>query len=74
VGFTVSKKIGKAVKRNFAKRRLKALFFEIAKYLKDGTYVFVAKKPIVDNNYDEIKKEIVNALTKLKLYSEKNKQ
>ncbi len=71
MGFTVSKKIGKAVKRNFAKRRLKALFFEIEEFLKEGTVVFVAKKAIVESDYAKIKKEIVKALKKLNIYKDK---
>ena len=35
VGFTATKKIGNAVKRNRAKRRLRALFCEFSHSLKD---------------------------------------
>ena len=70
VGFTVSKKIGNAVKRNFAKRRLRALFYEIEEFLKEGTYIFVAKKDIVNSKYGYIKSSVIRALKKLKVYRE----
>jgi len=68
VGFTVSKKIGNAVKRNFAKRRLRALFSEIEEFLKEGTYIFVAKKEIVNSRYGYIKSSVIHALKRLKVY------
>jgi len=68
VGFTVSKKIGNAVKRNFAKRRLRALFSEIEEFLKEGTYIFVAKKNIINSEYEYIKNSIIQALKRLKVY------
>jgi len=42
-----SKKIGNAVKRNFAKRRLRALFIKEADSF-SGSFVLVAKKDILD--------------------------
>ncbi len=42
-GFTASKKVGNAVQRNRAKRRLRALVKENIKTLKNGKYVLVAK-------------------------------
>ncbi|NPA82200.1 MAG: ribonuclease P protein component [Epsilonproteobacteria bacterium] len=68
VGFTVSKKIGNAVKRNFAKRRLRSLFLELEESLREGTYVFVAKKAILSEDYQKIKRGVINALKRLKAY------
>jgi ribonuclease P protein component len=55
VGFIASKKVGNAVKRNYAKRRLRALFFA-QKKLRDGIYVFVAKVGILDVKFYHIQK------------------
>lgn len=56
VGFIASKKVGNAVKRNLAKRRMRAIFDEIADSLKDGAYVLVAKKQIEQMSYEAFKK------------------
>ncbi|MCH9813584.1 MAG: ribonuclease P protein component [Epsilonproteobacteria bacterium] len=58
VGFTASKKIGNAVKRNFAKRRLRALFIAYQSQLSTGTYIFVAKKDILDLDFIKLKKDL----------------
>ncbi|MCD4668441.1 MAG: ribonuclease P protein component [Sulfurimonas sp.] len=57
VGFTATKKIGNAVKRNRAKRRLRALFCEHSNNLKDGTYIFVAKQSIIDIPHANLEKD-----------------
>lgn len=62
VGFTATKKIGNAVKRNRAKRRLRALFLEFSSSLKDGTYIFVAKQSINEVSYLLLKKEFQKIL------------
>tara|TARA_Y100001934_G_C12236727_1_gene718168 strand:- start:582 stop:986 length:405 start_codon:yes stop_codon:yes gene_type:complete len=73
-GFTATKKIGNAVKRNFAKRRLRALvlenrdlFTKIAQ--KKGLYqfVFVARKEILEIDYQILGKELNWSLKKLGL-------
>lgn len=65
VGFTASKKVGNAVKRNLAKRRLRAIFLEIQPMLNDGVYVFVAKEKIHHISYEALKKGILWSLKKL---------
>ena len=45
-GFTATKKVGNAVKRNRAKRVMRALFIKYSELLRDGRYVFVAKTDI----------------------------
>ena len=57
VGFTATKKIGNAVKRNRAKRRLRALFLEYSPSLRDGTYIFVAKQLINEITHENLKKD-----------------
>lgn len=65
VGFVASKKIGNAVKRAKAKRRMRAVFLELQDESKEGTYLFVAKKDILDLEYLHYKKNIKWSLGKL---------
>ena len=65
IGFTASKKIGNAVKRNFAKRRLRAIFTELSSNLTDGTYVFVAKKDILDIEFLKLRDDLTRAFKKV---------
>jgi ribonuclease P protein component len=65
VGFTASKKVGGAVKRNRAKRRLRALFIKYNDILKNGTFVFVAKNLIVDVEFLLLEKSFLYSLKKL---------
>lgn len=64
-GFTASKKVGNAVFRNLAKRRLRALFMEFAPQLISGTYVFVAKEPIRHTSHEELRGDIEKALKRV---------
>jgi ribonuclease P protein component len=45
-GFVASKKVGNAVKRNYARRRLREIFRAETDVLPKGRYALVAKKPI----------------------------
>ncbi len=65
IGFTASKKVGNAVKRNFAKRRLRAIFREYSNFLNDGTYIFVAKQDIIDIKFSKLKNDIDKALKRV---------
>ncbi|MBU1657908.1 ribonuclease P protein component [bacterium] len=66
IGFTATKKIGNAVKRNRAKRRLRALFCEYSTLLIDGTYIFVAKQLTYEAPYEQLKKDFEIVLHKAK--------
>ena len=68
VGFTATKKIGNAVKRNRAKRRLRALFCEYSPKLQDGTYIFVAKLSINDISHQELTNDFKKVLNKSKSF------
>ncbi|MDR2080824.1 MAG: ribonuclease P protein component [Campylobacteraceae bacterium] len=57
-GFTAGKKVGNAVLRNRAKRRLRALFVELQDKLKDGIYVFVAKESLKNMSYKQLKSSL----------------
>jgi len=59
-----SKKIGNAVKRNFAKRRLRALFIEVADKVQ-GSFVLVAKPDIVDVSFEKLRYLFKKSLKKV---------
>lgn len=61
VGFTASKKVGNAVKRNRAKRRMRALFHRFEPQLAAGSYVLVAKAETVSVPF----RVLENALRKM---------
>jgi len=65
VGFVASKKIGNAVKRARAKRRLRALFLRMIPLLKDGEYVLVAKPPLLETPFSELEKAFKRAIKRL---------
>lgn len=66
VGLKVSKL---AVKRNLVKRRIKNVLRDENKKLKQGYNIVLITRPeIVDQNYQDIKEEIIRGFNKLKLY------
>lgn len=67
VGFTVSKKVGKAVVRNKIRRRLR----EIARlnrqmFAANYDYVFIARRGIVNTAYKDLEKEVLSLLKRVK--------
>ena len=66
VGFTATKKIGNAVVRNRAKRRLRALFVKYSPQLKNSSYVFVAKLATIQVSGEVLEKEFLKVLKRLK--------
>ncbi len=65
VGFTASKKVGNAVKRNYCKRRLRAIFLELQDELIPGNYILVATVKLHELEYVQTKRSIRWALKKL---------
>ena len=64
-GFTASKKIGNAVKRNYAKRLMRALVFrQKGQLLNSVDYVFIARRAILNGKFNEIETEFINVLIK----------
>ncbi|MBT5933870.1 MAG: ribonuclease P protein component [Sulfurimonas sp.] len=66
VGFTATKKLGNAVKRNRAKRRMRAIFTEYSSTLKDGSYVFVAKVGLFESSHEKLTHDFKKILTNAK--------
>ena len=66
VGFTASKKIGSAVKRNYAKRLMRSLVYKQSSQLASSfDYVFIARQAILNKKFYLIESEIMRALKHL---------
>ncbi len=70
MGFTATKKIGNAVKRNRAKRRLRAIFLQHSQNLKDGSYIFVAKQSLVESTHEKLQNDFKQIVKKSKAFKE----
>ena len=60
--FVAGKKVGKAVQRNRAKRRMRALFLSTASRVIPGAYILVAKAAILEADYSELERQWHTAL------------
>ena len=67
-GVTATKKIGNAIKRNKAKRRIRNLVKDLLpKYGKNGyDYVFIAKENLIDEDWEVLKEESTSVLKDFK--------
>ena len=67
-GVTATKKIGNAIKRNKAKRRIRNLVKDLLpKYGKNGyDYVFIAKENLINEDWVVLKEESTSVLKDLK--------
>jgi ribonuclease P protein component len=69
VGFTASRKVGNAVKRNRARRRLRAVAAEVLTHAEPGTdFVLIARPATIDRDYQALIGDLVAGLKRLKLY------
>lgn len=70
VGFTASRKVGKAVVRNRARRRLRALAAEVLPRHARAGYdvVLIARQATATRLYDDLRADLVRALRRLGLY------
>jgi ribonuclease P protein component len=67
VAFIAGKKLGGAVWRNRAKRRMRGLCNDIGGPFPNWDVVFIARKGIEGVPYDEMKSQILNALNKARI-------
>ncbi len=67
VGFTASRKIGNAVQRNFAKRRMRALAYHLLTQMgaKGYDYVLIARPDILTMEFDVLKQDLEKAIVLL---------
>ena len=66
IGFTASKKIGNAIKRNFAKRRMRALVYRQSKELGEAAdYVIIARQALLVRKFSVIEVELKDAIRAL---------
>jgi len=66
ISFVAQKKLGNAVIRNKVKRRLKNIMNNTIKINLKYSYLFIAKKSILDGNFFDIKETILKDLKKIK--------
>jgi ribonuclease P protein component len=71
-GLTATTKIGNAVKRNRARRRLRALAFEVLPLhaALNHDYVLIARNTSMTRDYADLKKDLIAGLQRLKVWRE----
>ena len=70
VGFTVSKKVGNAVHRNRARRRLRAVAHDVmGSHASSGVdYVLIGRRDTLDRPYGALRDDLETALRRLKVW------
>lgn len=65
LAFAVGKPVGNAVVRNRIRRRLRAIFTELAPQLPPGTYLVGAGPAVLDLDYGDLRRTVCTALANL---------
>ncbi len=75
IGFTASRKVGNAVERNRAKRRMRAAAAEIfpARAQQGWDYVIIARSTVLTHDYKKLKKDLAYSLKQLRRIKNKDK-
>lgn len=69
IGLSVSKKLGNAVKRNQIKRYMRRSFHELKENIVESNdYVAIARQPVSDMNFHDIKKSLTHVLKVAKVW------
>jgi len=69
LGVSVSKKVGNSVVRSRSKRLISESFRLNYNYILKGyDFIFIARNPIVDKNYFDVEKSMINLIKKAGLY------
>lgn len=72
IGLSVSKKIGNAVTRNQIKRYIRQAFHEMENEINNQfDYIIIARKPVVEMDFHEIKKSLTHVLKLSKVLTTK---
>lgn len=70
LGVSVSKKVGNSVVRSRSKRLISESFrLNYNCMLKGYDFIFIARNPIVDKNYFDVEKSMMNLIKKAGLYN-----
>ena len=68
IGLSVGKKVGNAVVRNRVKRYVRQAFIELTPRLKcDFDFVIIARTPVADFSFKEVKSSLLHILKKTSL-------